>query len=372
VPSKAPKVPFWLLRLLRARDGVEAVPGPKPGRLEVRVSGGPAVHFTVITEPRLTEERARRLRGHAGGKRPVLLATNRATEEVRSTLRRKNVSWAERDTGVLYLCARGLLVDLRQTQAVQRSIKPGGALERPTQLRGRSALVVETLLLDWADGRTSITLGDVATTARVSRQLASRVLRRLESETLLTATGKKRRGKAWTIADAGAILDRWAEEERTDPEHSVGLYVWTRSARELSSRLLVLSRLGIIWALGGVYAANLYAPTLTADPTPSLWLPADVAVERVARAVGGEIVTTGASVNILQTSGDPALNARRVLPVTQHVPEAPELFVVSPPRAYIEARASSGRGPDVAQNLRLQFLARVHSETAAIHTASGS
>jgi len=372
VPTKAPKVPLWLLRSLRARDGVEAILGPKAGRLTVRVSGGPAVHFIVITEPRLSEERVGRLQVHAGGQRRVLLATNRATEEVRSTLRRKKVSWAERDTGVLYLCARGLLVDLQQTQAGQRSIKPSGTLERPTQLRGKSALVVETLLLEWADGRASIALGDVAQTARVSRQLASRVLRRLQNENLLIATGKKRRGKAWTIADTGGILDRWADEERTEPEHSVGLYVWTRSGRELSSQLLTLSRLGITWALGGVYAANLYAPTLTADPTPSLWLPADVAVENVARAMGGEIVTTGASVILQQTSGDPALNARRVLHVTQQGPEAPEFFVVSPPRAYVEARASSGRGPDVAQNLRQHFLGSIHRENPTVRADSRS
>lgn len=360
-------VPSWLVRFLRARGEIEVVVGPTAGSLRVGVAGGRAVGFRVQAESRLSVEKAadhaaRFSTGFAAGGL-VLLATNRLTEQARLALRKNGISWVERDTGVCYLHARGLLIDLRRPPDGGETVTRARGLERPTQFRGRSGVVVETLLLHWARHGGPVALSDIAAGSGVSVQLASRVLRRLTADRLLRAQGTKPR-RRWSVEDAPAILDRWADEERT-AEHSTGLYVWTPSLRELHSRLVKLSESGLRWALGGVSAANLYAPSLTAEPVPEVWIPADVPAAKVAEVLGGELVESGASLRILQTAGDPAL--RHAAPR----PAAPDrdppfgageaTLLVSAPRAFVEARAAAGRGPDVAANVRRLFLASTDS-----------
>lgn len=345
------------------------VPGPRPDSLRVRVAGGQAVRFRVMAHARLSQERALSLPGRwsggGSGGGSVLIATNRLTEEARAVLRRKGVSWVERDTGVGYLHERGLLIDLRPPHREERSVPRIKGIERPARLRGRSGLVIETLLLQWANHWDSIALADIAAASNVSKQLASRVLRRLEAGNLLRAVGSGPR-KTWSVIDASAILDKWADEERTTPEYSAGLYVWTRSQRDLYSKVLKISGLGVRWALGGVSAANLHTPTLTTEAIPEVWIPAEVAPEKVADQLGGEIVSTGANIRLMQASGDLALHHATPKAAPPNLPSSVEggqgLMLVSIPRAYIEARAASGRGPDVAQNVRRMFLSSANHE----------
>jgi hypothetical protein len=347
------------------------VVGATPDALRVKVAGGgPAVRFLVRSEPRLSGEGAARIAADSStgraGAAILLLAANGITEDARHVLRSAGVSWVERDTGVCYLRARGLLVDRGRPSgeggATRKSPK---GLERRTQLRGRSGLVVESLLLAWATDRGSVALGDMAGASGVSRQLASRVLRRLTADDLLKTEGERPR-RRWRVEDAAVILDRWADEERGAAEQSTGLYVWSPSIRALHAKLTELPRSGLRWALGGVSAANLYAPMLTGDPLPDVWIPADVPAESVARILGGEVVSSGANLRLRQSPGDPALHhvAPKVV-VTSRDPAgdtALTLMLVSVPRAYVEARSAAGRGPEVAQHLRRVFLGGAGAE----------
>jgi hypothetical protein len=171
------------------------------------------------------------------------------------------------------------------------------------------------------------------------------------------------------LVDAAAILDLWAEEERVEPEQQAMVYLWMRSPRELPIKLRAIPNLKARWAVGGVTAANLYAPTLTADPIPDVWVSSDVPFEKVADVLRGEIVPTGANLRLMQTGGDPALHHAGTLGSSMLRPNADEgeerdLIVVSGPRAYVEARASTERGPEVAQNVRALILGRTDSNTA--------
>ena len=360
-------VPSWLIRFLRATGEIYVVVGPTAGFLRVGVKGGRAERFLVQAESRLSVEKAA---GYAARfstgittRGRVLLATNRLTDRARLALRKHGISWVERDTGVCYLRARGLLIDLRRPPDGGETVARATGLERPTQLRGRSGVVVETILLLWARHRGPMALSDIAAGSGVSAQLASRVLRRLTADGLLRAEGTKPR-RRWSVEDAAAILERWADEERP-AEHARGLYVWAPSPRELLAKLVKLSASGLRWALGGVSAANLYAPSLTAEPEPEVWIPADVPAAHVAEVLGGELVASGASLRILQNAGDPALRHAAPRPAAPgwdpHVGAGDATLLVSAPRAFVEARASAGRGPDVAANVRRLFLASTDS-----------
>jgi hypothetical protein len=150
------------------------------------------------------------------------------------------------------------------------------------------------------------------------------------------------------------LMEFWATAGGTPPESSTGLYVWVRQESDLLERLRELSGGGFPYAVGGTLAADLYEPTLTSRPPPEVWIPASVAPSEVASHLGGEVAETGRNVSLLQAPGDPALRFRRRLGDWRQEPTGGlgDLFLVSPPRAVVEASASTGRGPEVGSSLR--------------------
>jgi hypothetical protein len=99
---------------------------------------------------------------------------------------------------------------------------------------------------------------------------------------------------------------------------------------------------------------------------PDVWIPADTPPETIARILGGEVVSSGANLRLLQSPGDPALrHAAPKVVVTNRDPAveaALTLMLVSVPRAYVESRSATGRGPEVAQHLRRVFLGGAGAE----------
>jgi hypothetical protein len=123
-----------------------------------------------------------------------------------------------------------------------------------------------------------------------------------------------------------------------------------RSSDDLLDQLATLNKASFEYALGGVTAANLFAPSLTVMPQPTIWIPAAASANDVARLLGGEVVESGANVRVWQTSGDVAL--RRAYSLLPTWPTHSGLRVVTPYRAYVEALQATGRGPDAAAALR--------------------
>lgn len=345
-----PSIGSWILRRLREIPGlgVAVVNGRHPC-LTLRVASGPRAVFDLHEERLVSQERARTLAESAArSNRPTLVATARLTSQSRALLRRAGVSWIERDTGQCRISGPGVLVEI--TRGHDPSPGEGGAQKPakevpPALLRDKSGLLAESLLI--RPHHAPIALGEIATEAGVSRSLASRLLARLTSLGILEPQGGGPR-KRWTLRDPGALLDRWAEEERAEPEEATGISAWSRTIGELIERVASLDDLD--YALGGVGAANLYAPTLTAAPLLEIWISAEAPPTSVANQLKGEIVATGANVRLLQRSGDMALHYARLLPSVKQATRGPRL--VSPYRAYVEARRSVGRGPEVAEALR--------------------
>lgn len=367
-PAKPP--PPWLFRRLRTLDELEVGPARDTGGLDIRVLDGPSVRFLVITEALVSEERARSIADQYQRlpSSRLLLATARLSTRSRTVLREAGVSWVEQETGRCRLAGPGLLVELTIRSGSDAAPATGARRKTPPALlRDRSGLLAETLL-----GRPPgelLRLRVLAEDAGLSTALVSRLLDRLTRLGIVAAHGRPPK-KQWTLHDPGALLDRWAEEERDAPEEVTGMSVWSRTPADLLQRIATaLNEHGLRYAFGGVTAANLYVPTLTAAPMPELWVPADMSARNVARQLGGEVVASGANVRIWQRAGDTAL--RRATPLataSDGGSTAPvRVLLVTPYRAYVEARHAPGRGADVADALRRTFDLAPRVPTAEPH-----
>jgi hypothetical protein len=349
----ASHVSSWVLRRLGAVPGLKVVAETRrPRRLTVRVAGGPRVAFDVHEERIVSEERARALAADAPRARAkTLVATTRLAPRARVALRNAGISWIERDTGRCHLSGPGMLVDVEigPDPEGQVDTKRGSRRRKlpPSLLRDKSGLLAEALLI--RPHQQPITLTDLAATAGLSRGLVSRLLSRLTSLAILAAHGRAPR-KHWVLRDPGALLDLWSDEERAEPEEVTTINAWSRTPGELMDRLGRLGDAKLRYAVAGTAAANLHAPTLTVDPIPDIWVPANVPPAQVARLIGGELVESGANARLFQRSGDAALRYAQRLPATKRAGSG--VSAVSPYRAYVEARRGAGRGPDVAAALR--------------------
>jgi len=340
--------------MLQQVEGLDAHAKPDLHSVAVIVNGGQVTNFEVLSIPVLSQERAEELIDKWRNSDPNstrhhrLIATRHLSSATRELLRENGISWVEEGTGICRLFAPGLLVDVRIEGALQKE-----SMVR-ARLRDRSGLLAEILLLNFL--HKDIRLANLAKQANVSTGLASRVLTRLAKLKLLDTQGAGPQ-RFWKISNAGGLLDLWATEEQPGAQ-STGVYVWSRSPQELLKKMPRLNELNGRWALAGTAAANLYAPTLTTFPDPSVWIESGISIKQVAGALGGEIVDKGANLQLLQSKNNLAFaNATLWTPANASADfGVQDLRIISRPRAYIETINASGRAPEVAQNLRQRIV----------------
>lgn len=349
---KRSPIPAWLHRLLSQIQGLHLTKN-EDNTLTITLSGDSRRRtFQVVPIPVLSRERAaefikRREPLATDPMRATLVATRQLAEQTRELLRKSGISWAEELTGVCHLTGRGLLIDTRVRDDLERKDRTVQA-----KLRARSGLVVESILTFFRHD--PILIKTIAARAKVSPALAFRVLWRLSRLNLLEVHGSGP-NRYWKLNEVGGILDLWASEEKP-PKRITNLYVWSRSPQDLLQKLPELDRLDRKWAVGGTAAANLYAPTLSSDPEPAVWVDARLPAKEIASVLGGEVVDKGSNLRIWQSSDNLALNLATVAPKGTVTEIASNVRLVSPARAYIEAVTAGGRGQDVAQNLRERIL----------------
>lgn len=347
--------PSWLYRTLDQIQGLRLTKN-EDRTLTITVGGDSRRTFEVFLIPILSKEKAAefikgRERFSRDPTRAPLVATRQLGDQTRDLLRKSGISWVEELTGVCHLTGRGLLIDTRIRDDSER--KKRSSVQ--AKLRARSGLVVESIVTFFP--HEPISIKTVASRVKVSPALVFRVLWRLSRLNLLEVHGSGP-NRYWKLSDTGGVLDLWGAEEKL-PERITNLYVWTRSRQDLLRKLPELDRLDRRWAVGGTAAANLYAPTLSSDPDPAVWVDARLPAQEIASALGGEVVDKGFNLRIWQSGDNLPLNLATVGAGSKwNVSEgASNLRIVSPARAYIEAVAAEGRGPEVARNLRERILA---------------
>lgn len=350
---KRSPIPAWLHRLLGQIQGLHLTKN-EDNTLTITLSRDSRRRtFEVVPIPVLSKEKAAEfIKGRepfaTDPVRAPLVATRQLAEQTRELLRKSGISWAEELTGVCHLTGRGLLIDTRIRDDSER--KDRSAVH--AKLRARSGLVVESILTFFR--HEPILIKTIAARAKVSPALVFRVLWRLSRLNLLEVHGSGP-NRYWKLSEAGGILDLWAAEEEP-PKRVTNLYVWSRSPQDLLQKLPELDRLDRKWAVGGTAAANVYAPTLSGDPEPAVWVDACLPAKEIASALGGEVVDKGSNLRIWQSGDNLPLNLATVAPKGTVPETASNVRLVSPARAYIEAATDGGRGPDVAQNLRERIL----------------
>jgi hypothetical protein len=331
-------------------------PGGTSASIKIRLQDSKPIELDVLTFPVLSLERTQEIVQSIPARNPkkqFLLAVRQLSERTREMLRTSTCSWAEELSGIVHIVGPGLLVNVNAGSNSKRQRESAVR----ARLRGRSGLLAEALLTSRPKDR--IVLGAIANRAHVSNALASRVLTRLSKINLIEVHGAGP-NRSWRLADRGALLDLWAAEEQQRPEKSYGLYVWGRSTQGLYEKLPSLNHLTPAWALAGAAAANAYAPTLTTNPDPVIWINARIPPEEVARTLQGEIVDKGANIQLWQSERNLPLELATYL--SKKPGSGQELRLVSKPRAYLEAVRAAGRAPEIAQNLRERILSGNESD----------
>ena len=339
---EASTIPNWVIRYLRAYSGL-VVDANGPNSLLLSIIGGRNVVYRVKLASRMSEEDARELVRREGDPR-MIVATEKLTKAAREVLQVAGFSSVERKSGMTSLVGAGLLIRSEAPVSARQGGLRQGAM--PGRLVGKSGVIAEVILE--AGANRPLALGAAAKEAGVSKGLVSRVFRRLEGENILEVVGAGPR-KTWALVNGSALLDLWAEEEHIETKSESWLYVWALNPVARYKSLTALEGRGFRWALGGVSAANAYAPHLTNLPDPHVWVDAAVPVDEVARAVGGEVVYDGGNVLIKQTERNAPLVRSRLLDSGIGVNG---MRVVTPWRSVVESSASPARGEEVAAHLR--------------------
>jgi hypothetical protein len=385
----ATATPGWLIRRLKQIPNSHIEPLAAPGHLAIRIGNRERVVFEVTS--RLSQsgaevlKYAREFKRHQPGKPRPLLALDNLSRTIQHEMTHAGVSWVERRTGVVHVEADGLYVhDTGLIAEVHddRNQEHDVGLKRPTRLRGMSGRCAEALLLQSASHLDDVTItpSELASLAAVSVPLANAVLRRLESAGAVTADRVVQRARAYHLTHPALVLDIWSEEEDFASTNTTLAYVWAPSFQQFLHELSRLSENVPAWALGGETAANLYAPTLTTDPTVMIWIPDAMPAEDIATALGGKVVTDGANMTIRQLARDPWARFRHptnpLLSSNNHLHEIPglardnatiipgaerlpPLWLVSKPRAIVEAaREGRGRSEEVADAARQSLALR--------------
>ncbi len=271
-----------------------------------------------------------------------------ATPALRTTLRDRmasaRLSWIELGGGAVHLDLGSYYIHDVTTHGRPAAATPEAELRagrqrgggRPVKLVGRSGGCAEAVILWWMVARRQpsllppLTQTTLAEVSGVTAALAGRVLHRLEALGALVPDRIGKRTSSWKIENVEKILQAWVDEDRK-PVRVTRAYVYARHSGELHEKLARLTDASDAWALGGVAAANQYAPTMTADPLPTVWIRDSSHARNAAKAIGGELVMDGANVVFWQTPKDPwatFCNGCRHGPLS----ERSELAAVSPAR----------------------------------------
>ena len=266
---------------------------------------------------------------------PLVVVATETTTRAREILSEAGVGLVD-GLGNVRLDLPGLVMRIAGTGRVARSAGP-------TRLSGKSGLVVQALLLDI---ERSWKVSDLVKACGVSAGLVHRVLRRLEGESVVVASGA---GPAKTrrLSNPSALLDLWAEEHRDRPSR-LSVFMLAPTTDQLVGLLCSgLEAFGVKYALTGVAAADRLAPLLTSVAVTEVWLDSRADVPDLCARLGATPVESGANVVFLQERDNGPL-AFRV--------RDEDVWTANVFRLYLDARRDPRRGVEQSAHLRREVI----------------
>ncbi len=330
------------LRVLREIPGISAI-SLEPHGHDRRVDAvlrfaGTRARVAVETKQRANAATAWQLVQHAGAHpdTPLLLIAEESTAEAREILKSHGIAVID-GLGNADVELPGLLLHLEGRGSPKRSGAPR------TRLSGKAALVAQALLLHRED---AWQVARLAKEARVSVGLAHRVVARLGVEGVVVAEGSGPR-RVRRIADPGALLDLWAEENLDRPVRTQGYLLAQTPQRLIAELATSLAGAGIDYAVTGAAGASLLAPLLTAIPVVEVWVSAKTAPEALFEGTNAEPVADGANVVFLQGKDDAPLILREAIE---------DVRIANRFRLYVELLRDPRRGREQAEHLRHEVI----------------
>ncbi|MHB1341342.1 MAG: hypothetical protein ACYC77_09230 [Coriobacteriia bacterium] len=187
----------------------------------------------------------------------------------------------------------------------------------------------------------------LAQAADVAPGTAQAALKRLEDLDLAEAEGvgpnKWRR-----LRDRGAVLEEWVRYARAERNVLLTSFVMSQNPVERATEVSkLLGRQTIEHAVTGACAGLLLAPHVTDVRTCEVWVDPALSAGTIADALGGEPVTAGGNVIILQGKTSAPLFASR---------EVKGAMVANPLRVYADLLEDPRRGEEQAAFLRETVL----------------
>lgn len=267
---------------------------------------------------------------------PLMLVAGQSTAESRAILKKHGIGLVD-GLGNAHVELPGLLFHLESPSRPRR-----GKTVAP-RLRGKAGVIAQALLLRpdraWR-------IKDLTNEAAVSAGLAHRVLRRLEDDGIVKAEGTGPK-TVRHVLNASALLDLWAEEERSRTLRTPG-FVLAQTPRQLLEKVAkALEQAEIDHATTGAAAANLLAPFVTAIPVIELWVTALATFDALGQSIGFEQVSDGANVALLQQKDDTPLAFRE---------RRSGVWLANRYRIYVDLLKDPRRGREQAQHLRNEVI----------------
>ena len=266
---------------------------------------------------------------------PLVVVAAETTGGAREILSEAGVGLVD-GLGNVRLDLPGLVMRITGTRKVGRSAGP-------IRLSGKSALVVQAILLDT---ERSWHVSDLGKACGVSAGLVHRVLRRLEDEGAVEASGA---GPAKTrrLSNPVALLDLWAEEHRDRPSPLPAFMLAQTTDQLVGSLCSGLEAIGVEYALTGAAAADRIAPLLTNVAVTEVWLDSRADVPDLCTRLGATPVESGPNVVFLQERDDGPLAFR----TREDGVWTANLF-----RVYLDARRDPRRGAEQSAHLRREVI----------------
>jgi hypothetical protein len=328
------------MRILRDIPGITVDPKPARGHrgVDVFVSfAGTKAQVAIEFKSRANAAAAWQLVRYASEvpDRPLLLVAEETTAEARAILHAHGIAVVD-GFGNAHIELPGLLLHLQGDKRPPRR-------EPPARLSGKAGIIAQTLLLD---PKRPWQISDVAKRSRVSPALAHRVMARLDREGLTTVEGAGPQ-RIRRVANASALLDLWAEEDRPAARRT-SAHLLARSPEHLLTKLSEnLGDSDVNYAITGAGAASLLAPFVTAVPVFDVWIGAATDPSWFLKAAGAEGVDAGQNVVLLQAKHDNPLAFRK---------NVDNVWVANRFRVYADLLTDPRRGAEQARHLRDEVI----------------
>lgn len=293
----------------RTREILGSLPGvtlrPARARTVLRVDGTswPMVLLPGGLRP-YAKATAPLLASLAGPDRLGLVVGERLPDHVKAELEKAGCAYADA-TGAVHIAVPGFFLHVAGRPSRRQAAPPAPA--------GLGVTAVRTIQSMLAEPARQWSVPDLARAAACSTGEAHRVLTRLQSEGLVTATGRARTLRR-TVTDPGGLLD-WlstVSSARRVRERQFAFIYSTNSERLAATISAYGVQSGLHYAFTGVAAARIYGATVTTTiPVTMLRVDPAVPLSDAAARLLAEPVDSGHNVVLIRDLGEVGTHGRQ-------------------------------------------------------------